>query len=172
MPPRRSSAAQGNLLKPGSLFEEDFFQRTFGDLIRVPDVALTELVANAWDAGACKVTVEIPEKTGGVLSVTDDGSGLTKDEFAQRWMTLAYNRQRHQGADVQFPPERSEWRRKAYGRNGQGRHGLLCFGDEYDVETWRDGTCCRFHVAEGAGKEPLRSTLANESRRSGHGTIV
>jgi len=37
-----------------SLFEEDYLLRTLGALARVPDIALTELVANAWDAGTNK----------------------------------------------------------------------------------------------------------------------
>ncbi len=36
----------------GSLFEEDYLLRTLGSLVHLPDIALTELVANAWDAGA------------------------------------------------------------------------------------------------------------------------
>lgn len=39
----------------GSLFEEDYLYRTLGSLVRASDIALTELVANAWDAGAREV---------------------------------------------------------------------------------------------------------------------
>jgi hypothetical protein len=35
----------------GCLFEEDFLLRTLGPIVRYAEVALTELVANAWDAG-------------------------------------------------------------------------------------------------------------------------
>ena len=35
-----------------SLFEEDYLLRELGQVAHVPQVALTELVANAWDAGA------------------------------------------------------------------------------------------------------------------------
>lgn len=43
---------QGSLFTQGSRFEDDFLLRTLGDLVRIPDVALSELVANGWDAGA------------------------------------------------------------------------------------------------------------------------
>lgn len=35
----------------GSLFEENYLIRTLGNLVTQPDIALTELGANAWDAG-------------------------------------------------------------------------------------------------------------------------
>ena len=38
-----------------SLFEEDYLVRELGQLARVPQISLTELVANAWDAGATHV---------------------------------------------------------------------------------------------------------------------
>lgn len=36
----------------GSLFEENYLIRTLGHIAYDPEIALTELVANAWDAGA------------------------------------------------------------------------------------------------------------------------
>jgi hypothetical protein len=38
-----------------SLFEDDYLLRELGQVAHVPQVALTELVANAWDAGATRV---------------------------------------------------------------------------------------------------------------------
>ncbi|MEZ4226713.1 MAG: ATP-binding protein [Polyangiaceae bacterium] len=166
MAKRRGTAAPTQ----GSLFEEDFLRRTLGDVVRIPDVALSELVANAWDAGASAVALTIPGERGEVLSVEDDGSGLTPDSFQQRWMTLAYDRQKHQGAAAEFPPERHDWTRRAYGRNGQGRHGLLCFADTYDVETWRDGGGVVFRVAVSKGREPFVADKIREFKKAGHGT--
>jgi hypothetical protein len=154
----------------GSLFEEGYLLRAHGDVVRLPDVALGELVANAWDAGAAKVVVAIPDGRGENLTVEDDGCGLTADAFRQRWMKLGYNRQKHQGGDAEFPAERSEWKRRAYGRNGQGRHGLLCFGDSYKVETWRDGTASVFEVITTTGKDPFVEKLLRKFEKDGHGT--
>lgn len=154
----------------GSLFEEDFLLRTLGDHVRVPDVALSELVANAWDAGAERVEITIPEKLGELLTVVDDGTGLTREQFFERWMKLAYNRQKHQGPYVQFPPEREHKRRRAYGRNGQGRHGLLCFGDCYEVETTRNGDLHRFDVRASSGTEAIHGDLIDAKKATGHGT--
>jgi hypothetical protein len=42
----------------GCLFEHDFLRRTLGAIANTPEIALTELVSNAWDAGATTVTVQ------------------------------------------------------------------------------------------------------------------
>jgi HSP90 family molecular chaperone len=68
----------------GSLFEEDYLLRTLGSLGSSPDVALTELVANAWDAGATKVVIKIPNELGKELTIEDNGIGLNKVEFYSR----------------------------------------------------------------------------------------
>ena len=154
----------------GSLFEDDYLVRTLGTLGYKPDVALTELVANAWDAGASKVSIVIPEKAGGRLVVEDDGVGMTPAEFRERWMTLGYDRVRHQGRDAEFPPERAEMRRRAYGHNGIGRHGLLCFAPRYVVETRNSGFGGRFTVGTTSGRHPFAIEREVHLRRSGHGT--
>ena len=114
----------------GSLFEDDYLVRTLGPLGYSPDIALTELVANAWDAGTENVSIIIPEEIDEELTIEDDGIGLTPEQFHKRWMKLGYNRLKHQGEKVEFPIGKSG-QRLAFGRNGVGRHGLLCFNDEY-----------------------------------------
>lgn len=124
----------------GSLFEDDYLVRSLGSSITSqPEIALTELVANAWDAGATHVNIFIPEKQGDSLIVEDNGTGLTEKEFHERWMTLRYNRLKRQGNKVIFPDGNHKGCRIAYGKNGVGRHGLLCFNDEYTVQTTKDG---------------------------------
>ncbi len=138
----------------GSLFEEDYLIRTLGNLGSSPDVALTELVANAWDAGATKVQIFIPESLGQKLTIEDNGIGLTKKEFYSRWMKLGYNRLKHQGKKVEFP-EGVDLQRYAYGRNGIGRHGMLCFNNEYSVITSKKGEQSTFKISTKSEKEPF-----------------
>jgi len=72
----------------GSLFEENFLVRTLGQLADDPALAMTELVANAWDAGSSFISITIPDKLGQELIVQDDGCGMSGDQFKQRWMKL------------------------------------------------------------------------------------
>lgn len=153
-----------------SFFEEDYLVRTLGRIAHDPEVALTELVANAWDAGASLVDLTIPTERELTLVVQDDGHGMTAAQFKGRWMRLGYDRVRHQGAHVEFPPEHKGWRRKAYGRNGVGRHGLLCFADGYTVETWREGKGCAFEIGTRSNETPFLVTSETAFLRPGHGT--
>ena len=154
----------------GSLFEEDYLLRTLGRIAHDPDVALTELVANAWDAGASSVDITIPPEKQNALVVADDGHGMSAEQFKNRWMMLAYDRVRHQGQNVEFPPERKDWKRRAYGRNGVGRHGMLCFADRYEVETWREGKGVQLVVSTHSQQTPFKIESESTFLRSGHGT--
>jgi hypothetical protein len=154
----------------GSLFEEDYLVRTLGTLSHSSDVALTELVANAWDAGASEVRISLPEKHGELLVVEDDGIGLTQKEFYERWMKLGYDRQKHQGKRVIFPSGR-QGSRLAYGKNGVGRHGLLCFNSEYAVKTTVNRTQHIFNISTRNEQHPFY--IKSEDKREdvgGQGT--
>jgi len=138
----------------GSLFEEDYLIRTLGALVYSSEIALTELVANAWDAGATIVDISIPDKYGDKLVIEDNGIGLSQEQFQNRWMKLGYNRLKHQGKNVIFPTG-IEGTRSAYGRNGVGRHGLLCFNNEYTVITNSAGEKSTFIVTTKSESQPF-----------------
>ena len=151
-------------------YEENYLRRELGDIVNHPDIAITELIANAHDAGASKVEIIIPEEFNQTLSVADDGIGMTSVHLQNRWMMMRYNRLHHQGPYVTFPEERKGIRRKAFGRNGIGRHGLLCFGDTYQVETWCDGICTTLEIGIGDNEKPIKALSLNSEEKSGHGT--
>jgi hypothetical protein len=141
-------------ISQGSLFEEDYLIRTLGALVHSADIALTELVANAWDAGATIVDITIPDDYNAKLIIEDNGIGLTQEQFQNRWMKLGYNRLKHQGKNVLFP-KGVEGKRFAYGRNGVGRHGLLCFNNEYTVVTNSDGEKSTFIITTKSESQPF-----------------
>jgi hypothetical protein len=156
-------------------FEEDYLTRTYGKITNRPDLAFTELVANAWDSGASKVKINIsPVKVveDTFISIEDDGIGMSEQEFYERWMTLAYNRLRHQGEYAEIPTDREYVKRRAYGRNGIGRHSMLCFSNKYTVETWKNGECNIFELEQSGGKTALQIKTKKTYPKNGHGTII
>jgi hypothetical protein len=157
-----------NVLFP-SLYEEDYILRSLGSIVTQPDVALTELVANAWDAGASHVTLSIPEEKNQLLYIEDDGVGMSESEFQHHWMTLRYNRLKEQGRNVIFP-NGEKGNRCAFGRNGVGRHGLFCFGNEYKVITIKDGKKLTFKIKPNVESQPFAVIEKKEETSTGNGT--
>ena len=153
-------------------FEENYIFRNNKSITSNNDIALTEFVANAWDAGAHNVSITIPYKEDEEIIVEDDGTGMTDEEFRSRWMTLNYDRQKRQGKEVSFPPEVDMTKRIAYGRNGIGRHGMLCFSNSYIVETWKDGQCNIYDIAVSHGDAPFKIFRHTTEPRTGHGTKI
>jgi hypothetical protein len=156
----------------GSIFEDDYLIRSLGGIVSQPEVALTELVANAWDAGATEVKIFIPDEKGQRLIVEDNGVGMSQEDFRNRWMKLRYNRVKHQGKKVNFP-DGVDAIRFAYGRNGVGRHGLLCFNEsEYYIVTTKDGKTLTLTVTTQTEDEPIAVTNQQETgvNKSEHGT--
>ena len=153
-------------------FEEDYIFRNNKSITNNNDIALTELVANAWDAGARNIDITIPLEEHELISIVDDGIGMTDEEFHERWMTLNYNRQKRQGASVQFPDEGENSKRIAYGRNGVGRHGMFCFANSYKIETWKNGVSNIYDIAISHGNSPYEIINHTIDTKDGHGTKI
>lgn len=154
-----------------TLFEDDYLERTTGNVMLRPDVALTELIANAWDAGATEVSITIPEESNEKIIIEDNGTGMTEEDFQTRWMTLSYNRIKNQGLEVEFPKNvlfRNA--RKAYGKNGIGRHSMFCFNDTYFLETWKDGMLFSCDISTSSGDRPFKVFNAKTTLKDGNGT--
>ena len=65
-------------------YEKDFLRRDLGAIVHRSDMALTELVANAYDAGASKVDIVVPDSFGRTMVIEDDGVGMTEQHFRER----------------------------------------------------------------------------------------
>ncbi len=117
-----------------------------------PKVAIVELVANAWDAGASKVNITWPTKENEqFFSIEDDGIGLSESEFSARWRTLAYDRTQIQGVTV-IVDNRN---RTVFGKNGVGRFAGFCFGSPYYVASNKDGEHIEYEIKPGDGVAPF-----------------
>jgi hypothetical protein len=154
-------------------FADRFLADHAGQIITEPRTAILELIANAYDAGATKITIQWPSERGDEFWVVDDGTGMTKDEFEERWKTFCYDRPLNQGTAVVFPPGVKGLQRTAFGRSGKGRFAPFCFSDSYKVVTWKNGVSIEVQVDVSAeGQTPFNVSPIKESKKSGHGTRV
>lgn len=90
-------------------------------LVSRPEVALAELIKNAFDADSaeCRITISSRE---GLLRVTDLGIGMTEEKFLSRWMSI--------GTQNKAKDRFSEKYHRAYaGSKGVGRFAARFLGD-------------------------------------------
>jgi len=87
-------------------------------LVAKADVALTELIKNAYDADAseCHVTFD-----GKCVEIRDDGHGMTETEFLDKWMNIATS-------DKQRERESRQYKRTVTGSKGIGRFAVRYLG--------------------------------------------
>lgn len=155
-------------------FGERFLQDHAGTILTDPRTALIELIANAYDAGATRAVIEWPDALDAPIRLSDNGTGMTREQFYRRWSQLNYNRFAEQPRYVEFPPDVAEPpRRRAFGRNGKGRHASFCFADEYLIQTARDGerTAAKVRYARGT-ERPFDITACEPTIDFDHGTVI
>jgi len=156
------------------LFEPRFLTNFVGKAILTdPKVAIMELVANAWDAGATRVEIIWPSRDAEqYFSIQDNGVGMTERELTQRWRTLAYDRVAHQGEFAEFPEGVNLPPRRAFGTNGVGRFAGFCFGESYYVDTMKNQQRIIYKVSHGSISTPFTLEKVSEEPTKEHGTII
>ena len=96
----------------------------------VPAV-LSEAVANAWDADATKVDINI-DTAKGEIKITDDGHGMTVSDANKKYLEVGYERRKDGGA---ITPRG----RAVMGRKGVGKLSLFSIAQTVEVHSIRDG---------------------------------
>lgn len=107
-----------------------------GQMYKRRDLAIAELVANCWDAGAEVVDVSVPEpddydRASSQIVVTDDGCGMSADDVDNEYLVVGRNRRKEEGTDIAFG-------RPVMGRKGLGKLAGFGIAAHMQVTTWRD----------------------------------
>jgi signal transduction histidine kinase len=96
-----------------------------------PALAVLELIKNAWDADARRVTVAITTKgKSSKIIVSDDGHGMSDAEFRNRWLVI--------GASYKRVQRLSENGRPLIGEKGLGRLATVALGRAVRIESARE----------------------------------
>ena len=98
----------------------------------VPAV-LSEVVANAWDADAQKVVIDID--VSGKITITDDGHGMSVDDANKRYLYVGYERRSQRGESVT-----PKFERRVMGRKGIGKLSLFSIAKNIEIHSVKDGT--------------------------------
>jgi hypothetical protein len=98
---------------------------------------------------------------------------MSAEMFNRRWRKLDYNRAYEEGTVVAPPEELKTFGpRKAYGRNGRGRHAAFRFSNPYLVRTWRKGIELTYEVRRGIARPFDIQLLNTREGIEGHGTEI
>jgi hypothetical protein len=87
---------------------------------------LSEAVANSWDAEAEEVFVELSPE---VITILDDGHGMTLDELNDRFLNVGYDKRRNEG---DASPKK---KRYFMGRKGIGKLSLFSIANTVEIYT-------------------------------------
>jgi len=100
------------------------------DLVQDKFAAIVELVKNAYDADATKVTILFdfdPKSTGLTITIKDDGHGMSRDVLLEKWLTLSTSDKKNR--------RESPKKRVMQGRKGIGRYAANTLGKDLELET-------------------------------------
>lgn len=123
-----------NTHDPDSCYEMTISLSVLDDLgIRlysnIPAV-LSEVVANAWDADATEVTIDIKD---GHIVITDNGHGMTPDDINRKYLTVGYRKREH--GELETPSGRP-----VMGRKGIGKLSIFSIAHSLKIHTVHNGT--------------------------------
>jgi hypothetical protein len=93
---------------------------------------LSELVANAYDADATRVSISWKQGNDQVV-VTDDGAGMTVSEINERFLTVGYKKRETEGT------KSDRFDRPFMGRKGIGKLSVFSIARTVSVYTTKDG---------------------------------
>ena len=147
--------------------------KLLSDNYRSSEVAIKELVDNAWDADSESVSVTFPESmTNNPIIIYDNGSGMTEEELRREYLFIASDRRKRRGELT------SKKHRKVKGKKGIGKFAGLMAASIMKLETWARGKKCEFYLNssdfDSAGdieKLPINLDI-EDCEKNLHGTCI
>lgn len=116
----------------------------------VPAV-LSEVVANAWDADAERVSIDIDPKKHTIV-IQDDGHGMSIADANDRYLTVGYERRNvHGGAKTQ------RFGRPVMGRKGIGKLSLFSIAKTVEVRSVKEGERHGFRMNLGDIEQKIKA---------------
>lgn len=112
---------------------------------------LSEIVANAWDADAKTVTITIDPHTD-TITIEDNGTGMTRDEVIDRFLTVGFKRRDVMGATTALG-------RRPMGRKGIGKLSIFSIAGVAEIYTKKDTVQTSFKM----DRDKIKEAIAGKS---------
>lgn len=100
---------------------------------------LSEAVANAYDADATKVNIQIKSDC---VIIEDDGSGMTSNDINDKYLLVGYQKRNKENPLCVTPI----YKRRYMGRKGIGKLSLMSIANIIEVYTIKDGEKSAFRI--------------------------
>ncbi|MCF2240504.1 ATP-binding protein, partial [Halobacterium salinarum] len=118
---------------------------------------VSEYVANAWDAWATEVEIEMPQdetmSPDYTITIEDNGRGMTKGEVNNEFLVVGRNRRQDEDKDY---VEKDGHRRKVMGRKGIGKLAGFGIADNVRIWTCKDGEYVEFELDYGEMRQEAK----------------
>jgi hypothetical protein len=115
--------------------------RLLSETYRSSELALKELVDNAWDADALNVWVSLPDPmTTDPITIKDDGVGMTEQEILSHYLNIASDRRRRSGEKT------AKYQRQIKGRKGIGKFAGLMIANRMELQAFARGRRCILQI--------------------------
>lgn len=108
---------------------------------------LSEVIANAWDAGASNVWIETENNT---IAISDDGQGMNLSDINKRFLLVGYSKR--EDSDAFVPSDR-----QIMGRKGIGKLSLFSIANIIDVYSVKEGEKNGFQLNVNKIREIIKS---------------
>lgn len=108
---------------------------------------LSEVVANAWDADATEVNIQID---GNNITITDNGNGMNLSDINNKYLTVGYQKRSESG-------ESPVLHRAVMGRKGIGKLSLFSIANIVEVYSQKDGEFNGFKIDINSLKEAIKA---------------
>jgi len=109
---------------------------------------LSEAVANAWDADAQMVKVDISSSH---IKIEDDGIGMNLDQINSRFLSVGYDKRNDEG-------EESAGGRPFMGRKGIGKLALFSIAEDIEIHTRRGSEKHAFKMRTSDVREAIKES--------------
>ena len=103
-----------------------------GENIETDSIAIAEQIKNSRDANATDVTIDFSKMEENIITITDNGQGMSLEEIHDNWLTIGTSSKINDSAKL--------------GGKGVGRFSLFRLADKISIKTSKENITYNFTI--------------------------